>query len=101
MKTLSLCLGFILFLVAVGKAHWKSLFLKRVCVAIVSKYFQSNKSTRIKGAKVHRANDLSCTRYTINITVGYCLYYYYYIAVALLSKEQSSTCVEHNEQEPP
>ena len=54
---------------------------ERVC-GNCKKYFKSNKCTRIKGAKVHRANDLSCTRYTINITVGYCLCCYYYLAVA-------------------
>ena len=55
----------------------------RVCVAIVRNTLKVINARRIKGAKVHRANDLSCTSYTINITVGYCLYYYYYLAVAV------------------
>ena len=40
-----------------------------VCVAIVRNTFKSNKCKRIKGAKVHRANDLSCTSYTQSISL--------------------------------
>lgn len=40
-----------------------------MCVAIVRNTFKSNKCKRIKGAKVHRANDLSCTSYTQSISL--------------------------------